>query len=168
MASTIRNTVLRIVDAPSLPNPDFGIPEPSLAAASVDAGSVVGSLSGVPKHDFPTITPARAKEFFDSPEGFGDWHVYISSNAVKHLREFRRADAKIFQIVQKKILELSQGFFSASNQKRLVGGREAGGEDGAGGVAIFEAKMTGDLRLVYQIELQTDMDLKVGSHPPWS
>ena len=40
--------------------------------------------------------------------------------------------------------ELSQGFFSDDNQKKLVG------QDNE--VPIFEAKMTRDLRLVYQVE----------------
>jgi hypothetical protein len=59
----------------------------------------------------------------------------------------------MFRIVQKTIHELSHGIFSPDNQKRL----EGGGND----VSIFEAKMTSDTRLVYQIDLQADEDLQV-------
>lgn len=40
--------------------------------------------------------------------------------------------------------ELSHGFFSDSNQKQLAGGGNQ--------IPIFEAKMAGDLRLIYQID----------------
>lgn len=40
--------------------------------------------------------------------------------------------------------ELSIGFFSKSNQKRLIGNDNE--------VPIYEAKMTGDTRLVYTID----------------
>lgn len=69
------------------------------------------------------------------------------------LRTFLRRDKHTFGIIEKKIVELSNGFFSDSNHKRLAGGRDD--------VAILEAKMTGDLRLVYRIDLWTDKDLKV-------
>lgn len=68
------------------------------------------------------------------------------------LRTFLRADKKIFHVIRKKIIELSRGFFSDSNHKRLVGGTDD--------LPILEAKMTGDLRLVYRIDLWTDHELK--------
>lgn len=79
----------------------------------------------------------------------------ISFAAVKHLREFLRKDMKYFQAVQKKIVELSQGLFSTSNQQRLVGGPEE--------ITIFEAKVPGGMHLVYQIDLQADPDLQVSN-----
>ena len=45
------------------------------------------------------------------------------------------------------------GFFSGSNQKRLEGARND--------VPIFEAKMTSDLRLIYQIDIDVDCYLQV-------
>lgn len=80
-------------------------------------------------------------------------HPQISSACVAQLRTFLRADKKIFHVIRKKIVELSKGFFSDSNHKRLVGG--------ADDFPILEAKMTGDLRLVYRIDLWTDHELKV-------
>ena len=102
---------------------------------------------------FTTISPEKAKPFLDTPEGFGEWHMFISSAAVRHLRDFRRRDQEIYGIILKKIQQISHGHFSESNQKRLRGG------DGSG--AIFEAKMTSDLRLVYQIDLHSDLKAKV-------
>jgi hypothetical protein len=52
------------------------------------------------------------------------------------------------------IRELSEGFFSASNQKHLVGNDNE--------VPVFEAKMTGDTRLVYSIDCVADATGEVG------
>lgn len=46
--------------------------------------------------------------------------------------------------------ELSHGFFSDSNQKVLVGNSSE--------VPIYEAKMTRDLRLVYQVDCGSHVD----------
>ncbi|KAF9521004.1 hypothetical protein BS47DRAFT_1403856, partial [Hydnum rufescens UP504] len=62
------------------------------------------------------------KHVFDSPDGFGEWFLFISTNALKHLHEIRRGDQNMFGIVGKKIKELSHGLFSGSNQKRLGAG----------------------------------------------
>ena len=51
--------------------------------------------------------------------------------------------------------ELSQGFFSASNQKKLLG------QDTD--LPVFEAKMERDTRLVYTIDCMMDDSGKVGS-----
>jgi hypothetical protein len=53
--------------------------------------------------------------------------------------------------------ELSQGFFSASNQKKLLG------QDSD--IPVFEAKMERDTRLVYTIDCVMDASGKVGSDP---
>jgi len=51
--------------------------------------------------------------------------------------------------------ELSQGFFSASNQKKLLG------QDTD--IPVFEAKMERDTRLVYTIDCTMDDSGEVGS-----
>ena len=51
--------------------------------------------------------------------------------------------------------ELSQGFFSASNQKKLLG------QDTD--IPVFEAKMERDTRLVYTVDCVMDHSGKVGS-----
>ncbi|KAG8982207.1 hypothetical protein FRB93_008303 [Tulasnella sp. JGI-2019a] len=95
---------------------------------------------------FPIIQPMRAARYFEEQAAdLGDWPIYISTRAFRHLRQLDGGDAAVFDIVRKKIRELSHGHFSDSNQKVLVGN---GNEE----VPIFEAKMTGDLRLVYQVD----------------
>ncbi|KAG2108067.1 P-loop containing nucleoside triphosphate hydrolase protein [Suillus discolor] len=90
--------------------------------------------------------------YFDNADGFGEWRILISTQAYKHLREFRRADKNIFKIIFKKIKQLSNGHFSDDNHKRL-NGPDAG-------IPIYDAKMTKDLRLVYQIDCVPDKDGK--------
>ncbi|KAG2132368.1 hypothetical protein DEU56DRAFT_981701 [Suillus clintonianus] len=97
---------------------------------------------------YPMVQPMKAALYFDDADGFGEWRILISTEAYKHLREHRRADKKIFKIIYKKIKDLSQGHFSTDNYKRL-NGPDAG-------IPIFEAKMTRDLRLVYQIDCVPD------------
>ncbi|KAJ6456165.1 hypothetical protein C8R45DRAFT_1187129 [Mycena sanguinolenta] len=82
--------------------------------------------------------------YCDSATGFGDWTINISPRAERDLRDHSRRDRKIFRIILKKIKELSNGHFSPDNQKRLNGHHVD--------IPIYEAKMTGDLRLIYQID----------------
>ncbi|CAE6461524.1 unnamed protein product [Rhizoctonia solani] len=65
----------------------------------------------------------------------------------------QKGDSHVFAMVEKKITELSQGFFSDSNQKRLIGLDTE--------VPIYEAKVSRDIRIVYQIDLDTDVDAKM-------
>ena len=45
----------------------------------------------------------KAGLYFDDIEGFGEWSILLSTRAQKDLRDVRRADGAIFQIVVKKI-----------------------------------------------------------------
>ncbi|KAI0809044.1 hypothetical protein BC629DRAFT_1437282 [Irpex lacteus] len=105
---------------------------PSRVAAEPAAPSHIGNRLLKPLLDFDLV------------EGFGDWHILLSSRAQRDLRDARRRDAKRFIIYVKKMRELSNGHFSDDNQKRLT--------TNDNGVPVFEAKMTGDSRLVYQID----------------
>ncbi|KDQ30332.1 hypothetical protein PLEOSDRAFT_155016 [Pleurotus ostreatus PC15] len=96
------------------------------------------------------VQPLKSALQFENVEGFGNWRVLISGRADGDLREARKKDRESFRIIMKKIRELSRGHFSEDNQKRLTG---AGPE-----VPIFEAKMTRDSRLVYQIDCISDID----------
>ncbi|OAX31996.1 hypothetical protein K503DRAFT_727462, partial [Rhizopogon vinicolor AM-OR11-026] len=96
------------------------------------------------------VQPMKAALYFDNADGFGEWRILISTEAYRNLREYRRADVKIFKIIVKKIKQLSNGHFSDDNQKRL-NGPDAG-------IPIHEAKMTRDLRLVYQVDCVPDHD----------
>ncbi|RDB28998.1 TPR and ankyrin repeat-containing protein 1 [Hypsizygus marmoreus] len=99
---------------------------------------------------YPMVQPLKSAQHFGSVEGFGEWRVLISTPADQDLREARRKDSKTFKIIVKKIKELSNGHFSDDNQKRLT--------SQATNVPVFEAKMTGDSRLVYQIDSVSDYD----------
>ncbi|KAG2085197.1 uncharacterized protein F5147DRAFT_794237 [Suillus discolor] len=101
---------------------------------------------------YQMVQPMKAALYFDNADGFGEWQILISTEAYKHLREFRRADKKTFKIIFKKIKQLSNGHFSDDNQKRL-NGPDAG-------IPIYDAKMTKDLQLVYQIDCVPDQDGK--------
>ncbi|KAG7086906.1 hypothetical protein E1B28_002824 [Marasmius oreades] len=90
------------------------------------------------------VLPMKAALQFDNAEGFGEWRIYISTRANRDLRDARCRDPKLFTIIVKKIKELSNGHFSDDNQKRL--------NHSAVEVPIFEAKMTRDTRLVYQVD----------------
>ncbi|GAB1522834.1 hypothetical protein RhiTH_005958 [Rhizoctonia solani] len=102
---------------------------------------------------FPHIRPLAAAKYFDEGSALGAWSIIISGRAVNDLRQMRKGDSHVFGMVEKKITELSQGFFSESNQKRLVGLDTE--------VPIYEAKVSRDIRIVYQIDLDTDVDAKI-------
>ncbi|KAF9014907.1 hypothetical protein BDQ17DRAFT_1418043 [Cyathus striatus] len=101
---------------------------------------------------FPALTSFRAL-YFDSATGFGEWRILISTRADRDLREARRRDAKFFKVIIKKIKELSNGHFSDDNQKRLNGTDMD--------IPIYEAKMTRDSRLIYQVDCIPEFDSEV-------
>nr|GAT46622.1 predicted protein [Mycena chlorophos] len=93
----------------------------------------------------PVAQPMKLTAFFnDNANGLGAWTINLSPRGERDLREHRRRDRKVFKIILKKIGELSNGHFSPDNQKRLNHKQVD--------VPVYEAKMTGDLRLVYQID----------------
>jgi len=49
------------------------------------------------------VQPMKAALYFDNADGFGEWRILISTEAGKNLREYRRADRKIFKIIVEKI-----------------------------------------------------------------
>jgi hypothetical protein len=105
---------------------------------AVDSATTDVDEADSPQYSF--VQPMKAALYFDSADGFGEWRVLMSSRAEHDLRDARKRQPERFDIYMKKIKELSHGQFSADNQKRLTGpGTE---------VPIFEAKMTGDSRLV--------------------
>lgn len=52
---------------------------------------------------FPMVQPLRAALHFDSPEGFGEWRIMIPSSAHRGLRDARKRNPKLFDIIIKKI-----------------------------------------------------------------
>ncbi|GBE78672.1 predicted protein [Sparassis crispa] len=106
---------------------------------------------------YPMVQPMKAALYFDSADGFGEWRILISTRADADLRQTRKRDTKLFGIIVKKIKELSNGHFSDDNQKRLTGTETD--------IPIYEAKMTRDSRLVYQVdcvpEYESDVERQV-------
>lgn len=97
----------------------------------------------------------KAALYFDDVKGFGEWSILLSTRAQKDLRDYKRADGAMFKIIMKKMKydltfmvitatnpprQLSQGHFSNDNQKPLTGSKTK--------LPVYEAKMTGDTRLV--------------------
>ncbi|KAJ6569693.1 hypothetical protein B0H10DRAFT_2354984 [Mycena sp. CBHHK59/15] len=76
--------------------------------------------------------------------GFGDWDINIAPRAEQNMREYNRRDRKTFLAVVKKMRELSNGHFFPDNHKQL----NSSDID----VPIYEAKVTDDLRIVYQVD----------------
>ncbi|KAI9510704.1 hypothetical protein F5148DRAFT_976352 [Russula earlei] len=102
---------------------------------------------------YPHVQPMKAALYFDNAEGFGQWRILISGRANRNLRETRKKDMNLFRITVKKIKELSNGHFSDDNQKRLTGPNIP--------IPVFEAKMTRDSRLVYQVDCIQDFGCQV-------
>ncbi|KAG7099943.1 hypothetical protein E1B28_001736 [Marasmius oreades] len=98
---------------------------------------------------YPKVQPLKSALHFDSPDGFGEL-IVISETAEKELRFRHKKERKTFDIIVKKIKELSHGHLSPDNHKRL---NRSGSE-----AVVFEAKMTSDLRLVYQVDLVPHFD----------
>ncbi|KAH9910160.1 uncharacterized protein B0H18DRAFT_516086 [Fomitopsis serialis] len=101
---------------------------------------------------YPFVQPLKAALYFDSAKGFGEWTVLISTSAHADLRQMRKKSLDLFNITVKKIRELSNGHFSPDNHKQLTVNAD---------IPIFEAKMTGDSRLVYQIDCVPEFETNV-------
>jgi hypothetical protein len=151
-APHVKTLILRIIDAPQASDLPIVQPIPTNPVQKFEEPPAVEPCFEE-SNLFSQISPAKARHVFETPDGWGDWHLFLAGRAIKHLRTFRSKDRDTFRIVEKKIKELSHGFFSPSNQKHLVGGPTD--------IQIFEAKLTRDLRLVYRIDLETDDQLKV-------
>ncbi|KZP30395.1 P-loop containing nucleoside triphosphate hydrolase protein [Athelia psychrophila] len=96
------------------------------------------------------IQPMKAALYFKNADDFGDWRIFLNGRAIQNLREARRGDKYYFKSIFKKMKELSHGYFSADNQKKLNGGSSSG-------VPVYEAKVNGNARLVYQVDCVPDI-----------
>ncbi|TFK22056.1 hypothetical protein FA15DRAFT_706710 [Coprinopsis marcescibilis] len=99
--------------------------------------------------------PLKAALYFDSVFGFGHWEIRIEERGIRDIRSAFKEDRKKYKIIMKKIKELSNAHFSDDNQKRLNSGGES--------VPVYEAKMTKDLRLVYQIDCVSEYNAEIGT-----
>ena len=74
-----------------------------MTTSRVKAPTDVAELITHQSHAFPNVQPMKAALYFDTAEGFGDWHIIIPTQADKDLRKAHRADKRRFQIYLKKI-----------------------------------------------------------------
>ncbi|KAG8902422.1 hypothetical protein FRC00_008573 [Tulasnella sp. 408] len=74
----------------------------------------------------------------------GNWPVNVSQRGIKRLREFLPNERDVFIRIEKKIKQLSVGFFPASNQTRLL--------EKDFGIPIYMAELGDDLKLIYHID----------------
>lgn len=51
---------------------------------------------------YPFVQPLKASLYFDSAQGFGDWRIYIGTDAVRALRQHSK-NRPTFEIIVKKI-----------------------------------------------------------------
>ena len=72
------------------------IPDPEEEVATIAPDQPTGPT-------FPMIQPVKASLYFDGIEGFGEWAILLSTRALKDLRDVKRSDGAMFQIVMKKI-----------------------------------------------------------------
>ncbi|KIY72674.1 hypothetical protein CYLTODRAFT_449643 [Cylindrobasidium torrendii FP15055 ss-10] len=120
--------------------PDEVVSKPAVVLEPEDTTIHHGPVSA-----FPQVRPMKAALYFDSPKGFGPWTITMGETATKFLRTMRSKDKETLRIIIGKMKDLSTGHFSSDNQKRLKGP--------SADVPVFEAKATGDLRVVYHIDL---------------
>jgi hypothetical protein len=81
---------------------------PNVEESAKDVAPEVSSTEDVESsanrpNAYPMVQPMKAALYFNNADGFGEWRILISTEAYKNLREFRRADEKIFKIIVKKI-----------------------------------------------------------------
>ncbi|KAK0443136.1 uncharacterized protein EV420DRAFT_1649415 [Desarmillaria tabescens] len=114
------------------------------STSTIEGKDVSGSVVELPS-TYPVVQQMKSALHFDTAEGFGEWRVTISADADNFLRSAHKKDFSIFNITLKKIKELSCGLFSDNNQRRLSGN--------ATEVPVFEAKISHNLRLIYQIDI---------------
>ncbi|TCD65379.1 hypothetical protein EIP91_002743 [Steccherinum ochraceum] len=119
---------------------------PLTTSATTDEGNEPVHVPDDPPPASLHVQPLKAALHFESAEGFGNWRIHITSRAESDLRIMRKKNVVLFDIILKKLKELSFGHFSKDNHKRL----DLPASDIE--IPIYEAKMTGNSRLVYQID----------------
>ncbi|KAJ6498114.1 hypothetical protein C8R47DRAFT_1212438 [Mycena vitilis] len=129
-------------ESDTIPESDDALESESAEAAGLAVGidaSDPSDVSYVPMQPvkFSTLYRRRAN-------GFGEWEINIAPRAERDLREYNRRDRKMFLIIVHKMRELSNGYFSHHNYKQIDGDNVE--------FPIYEAWVTEELRLVYQVD----------------
>ncbi|CAE7084985.1 unnamed protein product [Rhizoctonia solani] len=82
-----------------------------------------------------------------SASSLGRWPVVLAGRARGELRVLA-GDKNTFDIVRKKLRELSYGQFTADNQRVVHGSQQY--------IPIYRARLSSDLRIIYLIDLESD------------
>ncbi|KZV75795.1 hypothetical protein PENSPDRAFT_680777 [Peniophora sp. CONT] len=148
-------TVIQDVYAPLIADVDtIAWTADNIDAFSTDWGSSVPTVvHASPRNALMDLDDdAQSDEAFpfDDEKEFGPWRIMIEHQARKALRE---ADGKMYDVYRRKIQDLSNGYLYGDNQKKLKGHEHQL-------VPLYEAKMTRDTRLVYQMHVIPDGDGK--------
>ncbi|KAJ7294056.1 P-loop containing nucleoside triphosphate hydrolase protein [Mycena rebaudengoi] len=86
-------------------------------------------------------------------KGFGNWSINIAQRAEKDLRHYYHRNRSTFNLIVKKMRELSNGNFRQENHSQLNSSHVE--------IPIYAARVTGDLRVVYQIDCTPIYETKV-------
>ncbi|EKM60418.1 uncharacterized protein PHACADRAFT_189549 [Phanerochaete carnosa HHB-10118-sp] len=124
---------------------------PTETQSSMDIETTFATIKAEPDllSAYPTMQLLRAALDLDFPNDFGLWKLF-TSHAPRRTCATHGRRIPNCSISSLKSWELSHGHFSANNQKCLVGS--------GSGIPIFEAKMTGDTRLVYRVDCEYGSD----------
>ncbi|KAJ7237474.1 hypothetical protein B0H12DRAFT_1238216 [Mycena haematopus] len=96
-------------------------------------------------YPYPIIQPVKFSTLYRRRAiGFGEWEVNMAPRALRDLHEYNRRDRKTFSDIVRKMRDLSNGDFSPDSYQQINGGNVE--------VPIYRAKITEELRLVYQID----------------
>ncbi|KAJ7794031.1 P-loop containing nucleoside triphosphate hydrolase protein, partial [Mycena olivaceomarginata] len=126
--------------------------EEPLEPEEVEVGPTYQSNDS-PEVSYPALQPIKFSTLYRRrATGFGEWEVNIAPRAERDMREYNQRDRKTFSVIVKKMRDLSNGDFSPANYKQINGGNVE--------VPIYEAKVTEELRLVYQIDCAPIYDKK--------
>ncbi|TFK22062.1 P-loop containing nucleoside triphosphate hydrolase protein [Coprinopsis marcescibilis] len=152
LAGAIRNTFTAIPPRIESDFPGSSKPRPDKINTAVERGAESSSAASTSARGF--VQPMKAALYFDSAFGFGQWEIHIAGRGIEHIQAAYKRNKRSYDIIMKKIKELSNGHFSANNQKRLNKGKDL--------VPVYEAKMTRDSRLVYQIDCVPEFRTETG------
>ncbi|KAF7367491.1 UvrD-like helicase ATP-binding domain-containing protein [Mycena sanguinolenta] len=98
-----------------------------------------------PQESYVAVQPVKfATLYRKRATGFGEWEVNMAPRALRDLHEYNRRDRKTFSLIVCKMRDLSNGDFSPESYMQINGGNVE--------VPIYSAKITEELRLVYQID----------------
>ncbi|KAJ7843035.1 hypothetical protein B0H13DRAFT_2364932 [Mycena leptocephala] len=117
----------------------------ALGAGSGDGPQNPQTNDSASAASYPAVQPIKFSTLYRRrATGFGDWSINIAPRAERDLREYSRRDRRTFILVVKKMRELSNGDFSPENYSQLNGSNVE--------IPIYEATVSEDLRLVYQVD----------------